>query len=371
MFGAQRFVLPARRPAAWRVVLRECAGACLLLAVAAVPSGVAAGPVQLGDSRARPAMHPPTRGERDPLPANMPAAAANTAGADDEQDDAAGPSHDRLLRDSIEYGQGGAQEALVEPPAFGDPGTDPHAEAARAAAEAALGEHEARERSRALRQAYSGRAPTWIQQAATVDLADFPQHGDPSASAEHELQTLQWALAERERLAAVERDRRDDAAGDGRGRGDGDGDGDGAGGRSAIDAEELGTLGLLLPSTWLPLLREHRDPLLASAVGVLLLSWLVGWQTARRRARRHHHHHHHRDPRSRHSHRGSQHPDRHRRDQPASAPSAVVAVEAPLRRKRHRRHASHDSSGRGDGRGVALAAAQALLGASGRGRRRR
>ncbi|MBI3154944.1 MAG: hypothetical protein HYZ20_06010, partial [Burkholderiales bacterium] len=314
MIGAPHFVPPARRTAVWRVALRECAGACLLLAVAAVPSGVAAGPVQLGDDKARPAMRAPPRDERDPVPARVPAAVATTAESDDEQEDAAAPSHARLLGDSTDPGQGGLDDALVELPPLGAEGADPHAEASRAAADAALAAHEAREQAGARRQAYGARPPSWIQQAATVNLADFPQHEDPSASSEHELQTLQWSLAERERMAAAERKRGSSSAGEGS-------EGSGSGAPLAIDAEQLGTLGVLLPSTWLPLLREHRDALLGTAISVLLLSWLVGWLAARRRARS--------SRRSRPSRRGSRRQHRHRHDPPAAPPPAAAAVEAP------------------------------------------
>lgn len=196
---------------------------------------------------------------------------------------------------------------------------DPHEEAAHATAEAALGEVGLHERTRSLAQGYIARPPTWIQQAATVNLAEFPQHEDPSASSEHELQTLEWVLAERARQAAAQ------AAETARDQGLGS---DGPSGRVIVaDPEELGVLQLLLPSTWLPLLRENRDSLLAGGAGLLLLSWLVTWLAARRRRRSHH-----RAARRRH----------HRHHVQTTPPDTAADPGPPPRRsKRRRRHSVH------------------------------
>jgi hypothetical protein len=103
-----------------------------------------------------------------------------------------------------------------------------------------------------LQTAYDGRPPTWIQHASKVNLGDFPTLNDPTADAERKLRTLEWLIEDRQRRAA------EAAAG--------------------VQAETLppavSWLRSLLPRTWMPFVKEHRDAVLSAGGGVLLLSWL-------------------------------------------------------------------------------------------------
>jgi hypothetical protein len=103
-----------------------------------------------------------------------------------------------------------------------------------------------------LQTAYDGRPPTWIQHASKVNLGDFPTLNDPTADAERRLRTLEWLLEDRQRRAA-------EAA-------------------AAVQGEALppavSWVRTLLPGTWMPFVKEHRDAVLTAGGGVLLVSWL-------------------------------------------------------------------------------------------------
>jgi hypothetical protein len=320
----------------------------LALSLALAATGAAAGPVsQRTDpgpgSAAQVEGVEPGFGHRRPLV--VPAGPALPGRSRDE---APAPASTGLLGDPATPGFSGPGAEIVADQPWGAAANDLHVQASQSAAEAALGAHAAREGARALEQGYTARLPTWIQQAATVDLGDFPHHEDPTASSEDGLETLQWMLAERERLAAGQ------GVGDGSASGNDPDDGR-TGLPTAVDREAFGALQLLLPSTWLPLLREHRDSLLAGAAGVLVASWIMGWMAARRRAS--HSRRSHRSRRSHHRAHGSRRHARHG-DANAAVPALELpAVSPPAKSKRRRRHAVGRRDGSEAQPGAALATA--------------
>lgn len=58
------------------------------------------------------------------------------------------------------------------------------------------------DRRAVLQETWAWRSPTWIQNHSAVNLGDFPTLDDPTGTADRNLQTLEWALAEQRRLAA-------------------------------------------------------------------------------------------------------------------------------------------------------------------------
>lgn len=116
-----------------------------------------------------------------------------------------------------------------------------------------------------LAQTYLHRPPTWIQDAATVNLGDFPSLHDPTADTERSMQTLEWVLREQARQAASRR----------------------ATGENEPDATPATGWRLLLPGHWLPVLKANRDLVLSGGAGLLLLAWAVSaWPRRRRGTRR-------------------------------------------------------------------------------------
>lgn len=339
---------PARTTAVARRGLRRARRWGLVLSLALAASSTTAGPVPQARD---PGPAPAARAESDEpgvagrQPAVVP---AGSASPERSLDKAPGRFPNGLLGGEAARGSADPDTVIVVDPPWDAAADDPHAQAFQAAAEAALGAHAAREGSQALGQAYMIRPPTWAQRAATVDLGDFPEHEDPSASSEHALQTLQWTLAERERLAAEQ-------GLDNRSPSGSDPDGGRTGRPTAVDPEELGALQLLLPSTWVPLLRDHRDTLLAGAAGLLVSSWIVSWLVARRRTSRSHRSH--RSHRGHHRAHGSRRHAGHR-DASAAAPAPEASeASTPARSKRRRRRTSDSRSGSGTQPGVALATA--------------
>ncbi len=155
-------------------------------------------------------------------------------------------------------------------------------EAGRAAA--ARGE-DAEHRREILMQGWTTRPPTWIQAAATVNLGEYPSLDDSMEKAERDLQTLQWVIEQQQREAAARAQR---GGGDGAASGDDD--------RWFIK---------LLPRHWIPILKEHREWVVAGGTTLLLLVWAAS-AFARR---------------------------------PGAAPAAAEGAPAPppRRRRRHRR----------------------------------
>jgi hypothetical protein len=106
-----------------------------------------------------------------------------------------------------------------------------------------------------LLQSWQARAPTWIQSAATVNLGDFPNLDDPTATAERDLQTLQWVLEDQRRLAA---------------------------GRAAAQrgadgpaAPEDNWWRQLLPRHWVPVLKANREWVAAGGTALLVIVWAM------------------------------------------------------------------------------------------------
>ena len=112
--------------------------------------------------------------------------------------------------------------------------------------------HQAEQDRRAqLTQAYLHRPPTWIQDAATVNLGDFPTLHDPTADTERTLQTLEWVLREQARQAASR--------------------------PATAEGDSTPATGwrLLLPGHWLPVLKANRELVISAGGGLLLLAWAI------------------------------------------------------------------------------------------------
>jgi hypothetical protein len=166
------------------------------------------------------------------------------------------------------------------PPLPVDEHPDAATAAERAAIDALLHGQARRDRQAVLLQTYLGRPPTWIQSASLVNLAEFPRVGDPTADAERQFDDVAW-LAQQRLRAPPASARTADPGLD-------------AGDVFAVD--DPGWLDMLLPSTWAPLLREHRDQIVAAGAALLLTGWgfnllvqrAVARAARRRRRRRRH-----------------------------------------------------------------------------------
>ncbi len=209
--------------------------------------------------------------------------------------------------------------------------------AEKAAHEAVLQQQAIRDRHAATLQTYLGRPPTWIQTAAGVNLAEFPAHADPTGDAEQHLRTLEWLLEQRSRMpiAAVRTTATDPAS---------------------LADDEPTWLDVLLPSTWLPLLREHRDNIVATGVALLLSSWLLSSLLKRaarrtrrwRRTRRHRH--------------GQPHRDRvgHAAQSAPTSAAEAPSVELEPRHGRRRRRRRRPHSGADPDTAIAWSARETL-----------
>jgi hypothetical protein len=107
-------------------------------------------------------------------------------------------------------------------------------------------------RQLALLQSWQPRAPTWIQSAATVNLGDFPTLDDPTATAERDLQTMQWVLEEQRRLAAGKPSQLTD-------------------GEPATLQDNW--LRKLLPRHWIATLKANREWVAAGGTALLVIVW--------------------------------------------------------------------------------------------------
>lgn len=108
------------------------------------------------------------------------------------------------------------------------------------------------DRQAVLGSGWKRRQPTWIQDGVTINIADYPSLDTTIATAERELQTLEWVIEEQRRTAGGRsRDREMD--------------------------ENLSTperwLRLLLPREWVQWLKANREFVGGAAVLVLLLAW--------------------------------------------------------------------------------------------------
>ena len=121
-----------------------------------------------------------------------------------------------------------------------------------------------REQLEQVRRALAGQPfvpypPTWIQGAAIVNPGDFPSLDGSAEAAERELRTIEWLLENRDQQARQAREQ--------------------AGRPGAQTGEGSTTLQdwvkVLLPSHWMPILKEHRVWVLGGAGGVLVASWFL------------------------------------------------------------------------------------------------
>jgi hypothetical protein len=101
--------------------------------------------------------------------------------------------------------------------------------------------------------------PTWIQGAAIVNPGDFPSLDGSAEAAERELRTIEWLLENREQQARQAREQA---------------------GRPGTQTDQGSTtlqdwVKLLLPSHWMPILKEHRVWVLGGAGAVLIASWFL------------------------------------------------------------------------------------------------
>lgn len=111
-----------------------------------------------------------------------------------------------------------------------------------------------RGRQQLLLQGWQARAPTWIQSAATVNLGDFPGLDDPTATAERDLQTLQWVLEDQRRQAAGRAVQR---------------------GADTPAAPEDNWWRQLLPRHWVPVLKANREWVAAGGTTLLVIVWAM------------------------------------------------------------------------------------------------
>lgn len=135
-----------------------------------------------------------------------------------------------------------------------------------------------------LQQGWQPRPPTWIQAAAVVNLGEYPTLDDSAEKAERDLQTLTWVIEQQQREAAARAQRRAD-------------------GGDAVPEDDRWFV-KLLPQHWVPVLKAHREWVIAGGTTLLLLVW-----GATAFARR-----------------------------PGAAPTASPAVEDGASRRRRRRH---------------------------------
>jgi hypothetical protein len=104
-----------------------------------------------------------------------------------------------------------------------------------------------------LLQGWQPRPPTWIQAAALVNLGEYPSLDESVEKAERDLQTLTWVIEQQQREAAARAQRRAE-------------DGDPL-------AEDDRWFLKLLPQHWIPLLKAHREWVIAGGTTLLLLVW--------------------------------------------------------------------------------------------------
>lgn len=109
----------------------------------------------------------------------------------------------------------------------------------------------AEDRREVVRQPLVDRGPTWMQNAAIVNLGDFPTLHNTAANADREINTLVWMIeSDHRRLATSHLGNRVDSA-----------------------PAELSWIRLLMPAQWLSTLRAYRDWVLVGGVAVAALVW--------------------------------------------------------------------------------------------------
>lgn len=107
-------------------------------------------------------------------------------------------------------------------------------------------------RQEVLQQAYQARPPTWIQSGALATVSGG-NGMDDAERAERDLQTLNWIIEQQQREAAARRDGGRVGAGD------------------AGDDDRW--FRRLLPQHWIPVLKAHREWVVAGGTSLLVLVW--------------------------------------------------------------------------------------------------
>lgn len=106
-------------------------------------------------------------------------------------------------------------------------------------------------RHEVLQHGLQARPPTWIQAAATAAAGSVAD--DAVERAERDLQTLNWVIEQQQRDAAARREGRASTGGDG--------------------GDDERWFRQLLPRHWIPILKAHREWVIAGGTTVLLLVW--------------------------------------------------------------------------------------------------